>query len=95
MRARRTDNNHASIARAFERMGCVVHRTNGDWDLTVRLGTAVELIEVKNPETAYGKRGQNERQKSMRMHREIVRNMDDVARVVSSLRGRQRIAIGL
>ena len=47
-RARRTDGNHSEIAEAFEKAGCSVHRTNGDWDLTVGYGGLTLLIEVKD-----------------------------------------------
>ena len=47
-RARRTDSNHSEIAEAFEKAGFSVHRTNGDWDLTVGLGGINLLIEIKD-----------------------------------------------
>lgn len=88
MRARRTDANHAVIAKAFEQAGCVVHKTNSDWDLTVQLGTQTELVEVKNPATAYGKKGLNPRQERMRVRRAVVVGLEDVERVVRTLRAR-------
>ena len=47
--ARRTDANHSSIAETFERLGCKVHHTIGDWDITVSRMGVVKLIEIKNP----------------------------------------------
>ena len=47
MRARKIDVNHTEIAEAFSNMGWLVHRTNGDWDLTVAKSWLVLLIEVK------------------------------------------------
>ena len=47
-RARRTDANHSEIAVAFEKSGFSVHRTNGDWDLTVGYGGITILVEVKD-----------------------------------------------
>lgn len=94
-RARRTDANHSAIAKAAERLGVVVHKNNADWDQTWQLGSQYALIEVKNPDSARGKReiksGGNERQQAIRIHREIVTCMDDVARVVGMLRKRQSL----
>jgi len=86
VRARRTDANHGSIADAFERLGCRVHRTNGDWDLTVQHGGVTMLVEVKNPDTSYGKRGESARQKELPVMRRLVRNLDDVSETVNTLR---------
>ena len=90
-RAARTDGNCQSIAEAFERLGCIVHRTNSDWDLTVQAGEATVLIEVKNPDSARGRReiksGGNERQRKMQIRRVMVTCVDDVERVVLKLRG--------
>ena len=47
MRARKVDVNHNAIAESFEKLGWLVHRTNGDWDLTVAKSWMVMLIEVK------------------------------------------------
>lgn len=47
MRARRTDRNHGEIAGYFERLGCLVHHTIGDWDLTISRMKVVKLVECK------------------------------------------------
>jgi hypothetical protein len=85
-RARRTDGNHKTIAEAFQKLGCGVHLTNADWDLSVTFGGIVMLIEVKNPETAYGKKGKNEKQKTLPVPTYLIRNLDDVEQCVKTLR---------
>ena len=49
MRALRTDANLTSIVTVLRKAGCSVHVTNGMWDLTVSVGNAVMLLEVKDP----------------------------------------------
>lgn len=88
MRARRTDANHEAIAKAFEGLGCRVHRTNADWDLTVCYGREVELVEVKNEKTQYGRKGLSKRQQELPIQPYLVRNLDDVEECVKSLRRR-------
>ena len=61
MRARRTDANHNAIAEAFESLGWSVHRTNGDWDLTVGYGGLTTLVEVKD-----GKKSKSRRKLTLR-----------------------------
>ena len=56
MRAKKTDANHTDIAGYFERAGCLVHHTIGDWDLTISKFGLVRLIEVKDPESPNLKR---------------------------------------
>lgn len=47
MRARKIDENHRAIAQAFEKLGCLVHNTIGDWDLTVSKFGIIRLVECK------------------------------------------------
>ncbi len=47
MRARKVDSNHGVIAEAFEKLGCLVHHTIGDWDLTVSKYGVIRLVECK------------------------------------------------
>lgn len=50
------DANHKTVAGYFEKLGCLVHHTIGDWDLTVAKFGAVRLIEVKDPKSPNLKR---------------------------------------
>lgn len=93
MKAKRTDKNHSLIADAYEKLGCRVHRTNADWDLTVQYGGLTDLVEIKNPETAYGKRGENDRQKQLPVMRRLIRTVDDVAEHVAVLRKRHALIV--
>lgn len=89
MRARRTDANHQTIAGYFERLGCFVHSTNGDWDLTVSKFGTVKLIEIKDPNKPPSATRLTERsQKLVNAGLPIVRveTMDDVIAVVRSMR---------
>lgn len=68
MRGRaKKDANHNEIVAALEKCGATVrdlsHASNGVPDLLVWVREQWHLVEVKNPETGYGKRGLNERQK--------------------------------
>ena len=72
MRAKRTDANHKAIAKAFERIGYMVHHTIGDWDLTVTINRDVYLIEVKDPKSPNLKRrnkGDDLRDKGWPIHK--------------------------
>jgi hypothetical protein len=91
-RAARTDGNHADVMKAFRKMGCGVADTSrmggGYPDLTVSLGRALCLVEVKD-----GARCPSEQRLTpdeVKFHArfpvEIVKDMDDVARVVGMLR---------
>lgn len=86
MRARRVDANHSEIAEEFERQGCIVHRTNSDWDLTVQLYGLTTLVEVKNRETGYGRRGLNKRQQGIKIARWTIYDARDVSQCVQSLK---------
>lgn len=48
MRARRTDANLTEIVKHLRSLGCSVHITNGDWDLTIGYGGVTFLAEVKD-----------------------------------------------
>jgi len=67
MRAAKKDANHVPIVNAFEKLGCgVVDLSDvgrGVPDLLVWASGLWHLVDIKNPETGYGKRGLNPRQK--------------------------------
>jgi len=61
------DNNHDAIVRRFQALGCTViqmHATGipGFPDLAVGTVGVTHLVEVKNPDTPYGRRGLNDNQ---------------------------------
>lgn len=56
MRARRTDANHKAMTQVFRQLGCLVHSTIGDWDLTVCKAGIVRLVEIKDPKSPKLKR---------------------------------------
>jgi hypothetical protein len=63
----RKDNNHDLIVKAFEQLGCSVEETvctglEGFPDLLVGCIGVNHLVEIKNPDTAYGRQGLNENQ---------------------------------
>jgi len=89
-RAAKIDANQPAIAAEFERLGCIVHRTNADWDLTVQLYGLTVPVEVKNRETSYGKRGLNKRQQGIKIARWTVYDARDVAQCVESLKTLKR-----
>lgn len=89
------DHNQAAIIKAFEKMGALVVRTdgvgNGMFDLIVGVFGELHLVEVKNPETGYGRQGLNKNQmdfaekfKGASLH--IVRTIDDAEALVSKWR---------
>jgi hypothetical protein len=86
VRARKVDGNYKDVIAEFERLGCRVHRTNADWDLTVKYADYVRCIEVKNPNTAYGKKGLSERQKDLVITPYLVRSLEDVRACVESMK---------
>lgn len=61
------DGNHKAIVNSLEKMGCEVIDLagvgDGIPDLLVECHRELYLVEVKNPETGYGKRGLNTNQK--------------------------------
>lgn len=62
------DANHEQIVRVFRQMHCSVVETlrtgvRGCPDLVVGFGGHSFLVEIKNPETSYGRRGLNPNQK--------------------------------
>jgi hypothetical protein len=54
--ARKVDANTKALTEAFRRLGCLVHVTNGSWDLTVCKFGIVALIECKDPKSPNLKR---------------------------------------
>lgn len=67
-RAARRDANHNAVADTFRALGCSVFETDrvgeGFPDLVVGMTGLNLLIEVKNPETHYGRGGLNKSQKN-------------------------------
>ena len=66
LRARK-DDNHDVIVKAFQQLGCSVEETvctglPGFPDLLVGCIGINHLVEIKNPETPYGRKGLNENQ---------------------------------
>jgi len=47
VRARKIDANQNDIVRWLEEYGCVVHRTNGDWDVTCQWAGITMLCEIR------------------------------------------------
>lgn len=63
------DGNHDDIVRAFEQLGCSVaqlhHSGIAGWpDLVCGVIGVNHLVEVKNPETRYGREGLNQNQQA-------------------------------
>jgi len=84
-RAARKDGNHDEIREEFRRLGCIVHDTLGDWDLTVEKHTLTCLVEVKDPLSAYGRKGLNPRQKKIPLYRWVIETKDNVGQCVAHL----------
>lgn len=90
------DANHVELAKAFEKLGaCVVDCSGvggGFPDLVVGLPSSplVMLVEVKNPNTGYGRRGLNKHQLAFAAAWtggiRIVRDLDGVVETVNELR---------
>lgn len=97
MRARRTDGNHSEVMAEFRKLGCEVADTSrlggGYPDLTVSLGRALCLVEVKDGSRCPSeqKLTADEAKFHARFPVEIVKDMDDVSRVVGVL-GRRACA---
>ena len=89
-RDRRTDGNHTSVAKAFEKLGCSVHRTNLAWDLTVGYGGLTMLIEVKDGSKPPSRRRltalEDKFHATWTGGIRIVENLDDVTECVKTLR---------
>lgn len=93
MRARRTDANQDAIADEFERLGCIVHRTNADWDISCQLPElpmVALLVEIKNPATSYGRRGLNKRQQGIKIARWTISGVEGVSQAVQALKTLKR-----
>ena len=60
--ARRTDANQGEIVKALRKAGAKVKVVHQPYDLQVWIGEKTMYIEVKNPKTAYGKKGLNGKQ---------------------------------
>lgn len=71
--ARKRDGNHSLIVKRFEALGCTVLDMSaigiaGAPDLVVGFRQANHLVELKNPETRYGRAGLNEAQSAFNRH---------------------------
>lgn len=67
--ARRRDGNHASLVTCFVQLGCTVadlsHAGIAGWpDIVVGCCGMERLVELKNPETRYGRAGLNKNQQA-------------------------------
>jgi hypothetical protein len=78
------DLNHKEIQEALERMGALVLDTSGVGrgipDLIVSHMGRVYLVEIKNPRTAYGRRGLNPMQQRLKdagWHVEVLTSVDE------------------
>lgn len=88
------DANHAAIVASFELKGCRVLDSSGVGggfpDLIVIFGDLMRLVEVKNPNTQYGRSGLNKNQQSMASQwkggLDVVSVEADVVRVSDMLR---------
>lgn len=60
--ARRTDANQGEIVYALRKAGAKVKVVHQPYDLQVWIAEKTMYIEVKNPKTAYGKKGLNAKQ---------------------------------
>lgn len=87
MRARKVDATHKALLACFEKLGCLVHSTNGEWDATVTKFGIVRLIEFKDPKSPNLKRrnkGDDLRDKGWPIHRCMT--MVDVINVVNGIK---------
>lgn len=91
MKVGRVDKNQNKIVKAFHQVGASVFDTSkvggGFPDLVVAFQGETHLIEVKNPENSYGRKGLNKRQQEFSdswrgapVH--IVRTVDDALKVI-------------
>jgi ferredoxin len=91
----RKDLNHDTIVNAFEQLYCPVldlsREGRGMPDLCVLCGTVWHLVEIKNPATAYGRRGLSKRQQAFKDRVqgcvESVSTVEGVVELVTRWRG--------
>jgi len=62
-RASRRDDNEKAIVEALRAIGATVYYLDEPCDLLVGMNNKTLLMECKNPNSAYGKKGFNENQK--------------------------------
>ena len=86
--ARRVDANLSEVAGAFRAMGCVVHITNADWDMTIQYGGITMLIEVKDGKKVASKRKLTKLQERLHasMCVRVVKDLSEVEGCVKTLR---------
>lgn len=90
------DGNHDDIVRTFEKLGCSVaqlhHAGLPGWpDIVVGVIGRNHLIEIKNPDTRYGRAGLNANQEAFTRDWRggklfVVSTQDEVAALVRNLR---------
>lgn len=91
-RKARKDNNHHEIVDAFKKLGCLVldmSHAGGGWpDLVVNDRMVLRLVEIKNPETYYGRKGLNALQQKFNASAQVsvVTSLDDVIALVGRWR---------
>lgn len=83
------DDNHDTVALAFQRVGAAVIHTHmfgqGFPDMLVCFRGRVYMIEVKNPQSVYGRKGLNELQQRLRNEGWplcVVRTEDDAMQLI-------------
>jgi len=96
VRRGRKDGNHNTIKAAFESMGCSTADLYnaglpGFPDFVLGVSGANVLVEVKNPETSYGRAGLNENQTAFEREWRggkvyVVRTLDDAVGLVNRMR---------
>ncbi len=92
----RLDANQAPLMRVFEQLGCKVIDTSilgfGFPDLLISVMGIIVLVEVKNPETAYGRAPLSGHQRDFhaRWPCHVVRTQDEAIALVADVRARFR-----
>lgn len=96
MRARRTDANLTDLVNAFRKLGCSVHVTNRDWDLTIGYGGLTMLCEAKDgakpPSARKLTKNEEKFHSTWTGGIRIIKDLEDVAETVKVLQG-WRLAI--
>ena len=95
----RKDANHLALVAVFEQLGCKVADTStigfGFPDICIGVMGMAALVEIKNPDTFYGRQGLTESQRAFHSLWEgcthVVRTADEAISLVTRLR-RSRIA---
>ena len=85
------------VLKAYRKLGCKVHCTNGAWDLTVQWGGCTDLVEVKAGAKPPSARKLTDAETKLHdnMMIRVVLNLDQVAVHVASLRRRSGALIAM